>query len=225
VDGRLLDSADDCTVANVVRPHECTPWSEIAVATPLRTTLDLLLDRPLPDAVADLHAVLRARLVTLPQVIQMIEGRSDKGIVLARRAIELADPRAESRPESRVLVWLVLDGLHPVPQYWIEDGSGRLARADLAFPEHEVAVGTTAPGERASCGRATATGTGSTGCKLQAGRLCSSPHSCSTTPRAWSAPSAPRSAVAGNRARHAAIIAIRLRMAVGDAGYSDRARG
>ena len=124
----------------VVRPHECTPWSEGAVATPLRTTLDLLLDRPLPDAVADLDAVLRAGLVAVPQVVRMVEGRSDKGIVLARRAIELADPRAESRPESRVRVWLVLDGLHPVPQYWIEDGTGRLARADLAFPEHKVAV-------------------------------------------------------------------------------------
>lgn len=129
MDGRLIDLADGGTVANVVRPHECTPWSEIAVATPLRTTLDLLLDRPLPDAVADLDAVLRARLVRLPQVIPMIEGRSDKGIVLARRAIELAYPRAESRPESRVLVWLVPDGPHHVPQYWIEDGSGRLARA------------------------------------------------------------------------------------------------
>ncbi|MGB8962398.1 MAG: hypothetical protein WCC38_10630 [Pseudonocardiaceae bacterium] len=37
-------------------------------------------------------------------------------------------------------MWLVLDGLHPVPQYWIEDGTGRLARADLAFPEQKVAV-------------------------------------------------------------------------------------
>ncbi|MGB8994806.1 MAG: hypothetical protein WCC65_05820 [Pseudonocardiaceae bacterium] len=27
-----------------------------------------------------------------------------------------------------------------MPQYWIEDGTGRLARADLAFPEQKVAV-------------------------------------------------------------------------------------
>ncbi len=123
-----------------VRANECTPWSEIAVASPLRTTLDLLLDQPLPDAVADLDAVLRASLVTLSQVTRMIAGRSDKGIVLARRAIQLADPRAESRPESRVRVWLAMDGLYPEPQYWIEDSNGRLARADLAFPEQKVAV-------------------------------------------------------------------------------------
>jgi hypothetical protein len=60
--------------------------------------------------------------------------------VRALHAIELADPRAESRPESRIRVWLLLDGLHPEPQYWIEDSYGRVARADLAFPEHKVAV-------------------------------------------------------------------------------------
>lgn len=103
-------------------------------------TLDLLLDRPLPDAVADLDAVLRAGLVTLPQVAAMVEQRSDKGIVLARRAVQLTDLRAESRPESRVRVWLAMDGLYPEPQYWIEDCHGRLARVDLAFPEHKVAV-------------------------------------------------------------------------------------
>jgi very-short-patch-repair endonuclease len=124
----------------LVQADERTPWSEVAVATPLRTTLDLLLGQPLPDAVADLDAVLRAGLVALPQVAAIVEGRSDKGIVLARRAVQLADPRAESRPESRVRVWLELDGLHPEPQYWIEDSSGRLARLDLAFPEHKVGV-------------------------------------------------------------------------------------
>ncbi len=35
---------------------------------------------------------------------------------------------------------LVLAGLHPVPQYWIEDASGRIARTDLAFPDVRVAV-------------------------------------------------------------------------------------
>lgn len=32
----------------LIRPGESVPWSEAAVATPLRTALDLLLDRPLP---------------------------------------------------------------------------------------------------------------------------------------------------------------------------------
>lgn len=119
---------------------ESRPWGRSGLATPLRMTLDLLVGRPLPDAVADLDAVLRKSLVPLPAVQAMVAERSDRGIVTARRAVELADPRAESRPESRMRAWLVLDGLRPVPQYWIEDSRGRLACVDLAFPEQRVAV-------------------------------------------------------------------------------------
>ncbi|MGH3846929.1 MAG: hypothetical protein ACRDS0_36740 [Pseudonocardiaceae bacterium] len=119
---------------------EKEPWGEITLATSLRMGLDLLLSRPLPDAVADLDAVLRAGLVDRGDLRRVLAARHDRGIVRARRAEQLADPRAESRPESRVRVWLVLDGLESVPQYWIEDSRGRLARADLAFPEQQVAV-------------------------------------------------------------------------------------
>jgi hypothetical protein len=70
---------------------EMVPWSGIGLATPLRMSLDLLLDRPLPDAVADLDAVLRAGLVDLDAVQRLVSARSDRGIVAARRAVELAD--------------------------------------------------------------------------------------------------------------------------------------
>ena len=123
-----------------VAREESEPWHGGRLATPLRMALDLALDRPLPDAVADLDVVLRAGLVEHTALTTLVTGRSDRGIVTARRAVELADPRAESRPESKVRVWLELAGLHPVPQYWIEDRSGRLARVDLAFPERKVAV-------------------------------------------------------------------------------------
>lgn len=121
---------------------ECdwTAWRGGRLATPSRMALDLLLDRPLPDAVADLDAVLRAELVRLPDLAGLVAARSDKGVVQARRAVELADPRAESRPESKVRVILVVAGLSPEPQYWIEDASGRIARTDLAFPAQKVAV-------------------------------------------------------------------------------------
>lgn len=123
-----------------ISPDEWTPWRGIGLATPMRTVLDLLLGHELPDAVADLDAVLRVGLVDLPAVQRMVAERRDHGIANARQAAALADPRAESRPESKVRVWLVLDGLRPEPQYWIHDARGRLARADLAFPEHKVAV-------------------------------------------------------------------------------------
>lgn len=123
-----------------IAPDEWEPWSGGRIATPLRMALDLLLARPLPDAVADLDAVLRAGKVERATLARMLVERSDNGIVLARRALELTDPRAESLPESKLRVHLVLDGLNPVPQYWIEDGDGRIARVDLALPEHKLAI-------------------------------------------------------------------------------------
>lgn len=122
------------------RAGESQPWGRIGLATPLRMGLDLLLDRTLPDAVADLDVVLRAGLVDRAALRRLLAQRSDRGIVLARRAVEFADPLAESPPESRMRVWLMLDGLRPQPQYWIEDSRGRLACADLGFPERKVAV-------------------------------------------------------------------------------------
>lgn len=121
-------------------PDEWVAWASGRLASPQRMALDLLLDRPLPKAVADLDAVLRAGLVDLAEVATMVSRRSDRGIVLARRAVELADPRAESRPESEVRVWLEVAGLSPVPQFWIEDATERVARVDLAFPAQRVAV-------------------------------------------------------------------------------------
>ena len=123
-----------------IGPDEWRPWQRGRLASPLRMALDLALDRALPVAVGDLDAVLRRNLVALDDLTDLVNARSDRGIQNARRAVELVDPRAESRPESQVRVHLVLAGLHPVPQYWIEDASGRIARADLAFPEKKVAV-------------------------------------------------------------------------------------
>ena len=125
---------------NSIDPDEAVSWHGGRIATTLRMALDLTLDRPLPVAVADLDAVLRRELVDLGQLTDLVHSRSDWGIVAARRAVSLVDPRAESRPESQVRVYLVLAGLDPVPQYWIEDAGGRVARTDLAFPELKVAV-------------------------------------------------------------------------------------
>lgn len=123
-----------------VRDDETEAWSGIRLATRQRMAFDLLLDRPLPDAVADLDAVLRAGLVGQQEMQIYLVGRHDRGIVQARRALELADPRAESRPESQVRVHLVLDGLCPEVQYRIYHRGRLIARADLAFPECRLIV-------------------------------------------------------------------------------------
>ncbi len=123
-----------------VRDDEAEMWSGIRLATRRRTAFDLLLDRPLPDAVADLDTSLRAALVGREEMQLYLAGRRDRGIVQARRALELADPRAESPPESRMRVYLVLDGLRPEVQYRIYHRGRFVARADLAFPERRLAV-------------------------------------------------------------------------------------
>lgn len=123
-----------------IAPADWNPWAGGRLASPSRMALDLLLGRPLPDAVADLDAVVRAGKVALPEVAAMVAARSDNGIVVARQAVGLANPVAESLPESKLRVILTLDGLEPVPQFWLTDERGRIARVDLAFPGRRVAI-------------------------------------------------------------------------------------
>ena len=64
-----------------------------------------------------------------------------RGSRQALRAVELADARAESQPESVLRVVLALAGLPPVPQFVVRGPGGVfLARVDLAYPELRVAV-------------------------------------------------------------------------------------
>jgi very-short-patch-repair endonuclease len=69
-----------------------------------------------------------------------LKDRHDRGIVQARRALELADPRAQSRPESRMRVHLVLDGLSPEVQFPVCNRGSWVATVDLAFPCQRLAV-------------------------------------------------------------------------------------
>jgi hypothetical protein len=117
-----------------VRDDETEMWSGVRLATRQRMAFDLLLDRSLPDAVADLDASLRAALVGRQEMQLYLAGRRDRGIVQARRALELADPRAESLPESRMRVHLALDGLHPEVQYRVYHRGHLVGRAGSRLP-------------------------------------------------------------------------------------------
>lgn len=124
-----------------IGPDDSRPWTRTPVATPLRLGLDLVLGRGLLRGVADLDAVIRAGLVDADELRSVTRHRRERGIVVARRAIELVDPRAESQPESTVRVLLVLAGLRPVPQYIVRDGRGAfVARVDLGFAAQRLAV-------------------------------------------------------------------------------------
>ena len=129
------------------------------MATRRRMAFDLLLDRSLPDAVADLDASLRAALVGQREMQLYLVGRRDRGIVQARRALELADPRAESHPESRMRVHLVLDGLHPEVQYRVYHRGCLVARAISPSPSTGSLSSTTGFGTAHRC-RSGGTATG-----------------------------------------------------------------
>jgi len=132
-------------IRTTLGPADGVPWHGIQLATPSRTTLDLLcnrkLRRSLPRTVGMLDALLHQGFVRADDLDSLLRGRHDRGIVRARTALALADGRSESIPESEVRVLLRLNDLHPEVQWNVHDRHGRfLGRLDLAFPGRKLAV-------------------------------------------------------------------------------------
>lgn len=121
------------------------PWRETRLASPLRLALDILtntkLHRSLPRVVGYVDTLLRAGEVEASALEHYLKGRRDNGIVRAKRALRLVDPRSESIPESELRVWLTVAGLQPDLQVSVVDERGGFAgRLDLAFPAQKLAV-------------------------------------------------------------------------------------
>jgi hypothetical protein len=113
----------------------------VPVTSALRTAWDNAALEPLGTSVAALDAMVRTGAVHLDELGAMaLSGAGRWGIAKVRRALALVDPRAESPPESRVRVALVLAGLNPVPQFDVVDGGEWLGRVDLAFPGAKIAI-------------------------------------------------------------------------------------
>ncbi|WP_410634712.1 endonuclease domain-containing protein [Amycolatopsis sp. cmx-4-83] len=121
------------------------PWQEIRLASSARLAFDILtntkLHRSLPRVVGYLDALLRAGEVDASVLADYMRGRRDNGVVRAKKVLRLADPRAESIPESELRVWLTVAGLEPDPQVPVHDEHGVFAgRLDLAYPTQKLAV-------------------------------------------------------------------------------------
>jgi very-short-patch-repair endonuclease len=114
--------------------HPCT--------RPLRTAVDIARFDPFPESVVALDVLLARGLVRAGELEDAVRSLpAGRGTRRARTAVDLADERAESPPESRLRVLLRLAGLDPQPQFVVRDADGRqLARVDLAFPEQRVAI-------------------------------------------------------------------------------------
>lgn len=115
----------------------------IPATTPARTALDLACWHPLVDAVASIDALARATDLNLTDIDVLAQRRRGRrGIVRARRAIELVDPGAQSPKESWLRVLLAEAGLpRPQTQIPIHDGFGKaIAYLDMGWPAYKVAV-------------------------------------------------------------------------------------
>jgi very-short-patch-repair endonuclease len=110
--------------------------------TPVRTAVDIARYENVPDSVVALDVLLSRGLVRARDLAEAVALMPPgRGSVRARRAVDLADERAESPPESVLRVLLRSTGLAVVPQHVVRDVGGRfVARVDLAFPELRVAV-------------------------------------------------------------------------------------
>ncbi|MDY0913384.1 endonuclease domain-containing protein [Rathayibacter festucae] len=114
-----------------------------ALTSPARTWCDLGAVLELADVVAVGDDLLHRRLLTeesLRGALDRYPGR--RGIARLRRALVLLDGRAESRPESRVRVALVLAGITGLEaNVEIRDEAGAfLGRVDLCIARARVVI-------------------------------------------------------------------------------------
>lgn len=141
--GRVVPHREGvCATEGLLTPADRGSVRGLPSLSPQRAALDLLRRHPLPHGVAVADAVQAAGLRSRDQLeAEAVTHAALRGVRRARRALELSDPRAESPPESRLRVILVLGGLSPVPQLEVRDDAGRfLARVDLALPGHRLAL-------------------------------------------------------------------------------------
>jgi len=127
-----IDTSDITTVAGAAR------------TTPARTACDVATWFELDWAVSVIDALLGHGLLRPADLAAQVGHWVAAGRPGSRRAqlaLALADGRAQSPPESRLRVRLVLAGLpKPVPQYPVPLPSGVTVHPDLAWPEFRVAV-------------------------------------------------------------------------------------
>ena len=131
-----------------VRVH-CTPLAAadvelhdgVPVTSARRTAWDVATLEPTGTAVAALDAMVRAGALEVAELAGLVAAGAGRwGVAKVRRVFPLVDPSAESGPESRVRVALVLAGIDVVPQFEVRSGGAFVARTDLAVPAARLAI-------------------------------------------------------------------------------------
>jgi very-short-patch-repair endonuclease len=138
--GRL---AGACVRRSALASDEIVLRRGLPTTSALRAVVDLGGRDPLTEGVVAADLFLHAELVTIAELrTHVAEHPGVKGIARLRRAIELAEPKAESAMETRLRMLLVLAGLpRPDVQVSIHDDQGRfLGRPDLLYRLHGLAI-------------------------------------------------------------------------------------
>jgi len=113
----------------------------VAMTAVARAVVDVARTAGFPEAVALLDTALRRHLVSPAALASTLERMTGwPGVPRARRAVDIADPRAMSVGESRSRVAMARLGVAtPVLQWAVVGPGGRvLGTADFGWPEHGV---------------------------------------------------------------------------------------
>jgi very-short-patch-repair endonuclease len=121
-------------------PWHSEPWEGVRLATPLRAAFHVLTGMSLRYSVGCIDAALRMGILDRGALTSLVHARHDNGVVRARKAMELVDPRAESPKESELRVLLALAGLEFEPQVEIPLEPSWTVRADLALRKEKLIV-------------------------------------------------------------------------------------
>jgi hypothetical protein len=114
----------------------------LAVMTVARTWVDLATVLPLPDLVAAGDSALRGGCSREELAAVIARSPRTRGILRARQALPLLDPRSRSRGESHLRVAAAAPNLpaFAVNEAVYRDDGGWLAEPDLSLPEAKLAL-------------------------------------------------------------------------------------
>lgn len=142
--GTRLRARAGCTVREITVEDADVQWlGGVAVTTPLRTVFDCARWLSLVEGVVVADALAHAGRFTAPALeAYAVTHPGLRGVRRVRQVSTLIEPRSESPMESRLRVLLVTHGLpRPEAQWVVTDPAGEfVARLDLAYPEHRLAV-------------------------------------------------------------------------------------
>lgn len=142
--GRRVRRKEFATLRAPVAEDELAKWGGVNITAPERTCFEMMRRTTVEEAVVALDAMLRAEAVTLDGMRAFVAGKAGwNGVPIARAALDLADGRAASCPESRLrYVWQVEAGLsRPAVNVAVLDSTGVFAGIPDLLDEASGLVG------------------------------------------------------------------------------------